>query len=166
MRHKILLVGVIFSLLSQAAQAYAEQWHWEVYGNSSYSGQIPLRDDQGANLNYQRYSGSQNPQLFGSVSVQSPVMVVAGTDITIKIMRAGDGVAKPTCTPPKKSAIYVSPVTVCNFGVGTAIGGINAYANDYGTYYVPRLDAWYQGYGWRALNGTDCGRVEVKLLCE
>ncbi|MBC7198380.1 MAG: hypothetical protein H5U32_03925 [Pseudomonas balearica] len=166
MKEKILLVGFVLSLLSQAAQAYAEQWHWEVFGANSYSGQIPLRDDQNQNLNYQRYNSAQNPQLFGSVSVQSPIMVVAGTDIDIQIVRSGVAVTKPTCNSPKTPAIYVSPVTVCNFGVGTSIAGINAYAVDNGTTYTPKLDAWFQGYGWRSLDGTNCGRVEVKMLCQ
>lgn len=166
MREKIILVGVAFSLLSQAAQAYAEQWHWEVFGASSYSGQIALRDDLGQSLNYQRFSSAQNPQLFGSMSVQSPITVVAGSDIDIRVMRAGVAVSKPTCSSPKTPAIFVSPVTVCNFGVGTPMAGINAYAVDNGTTYTPKLDAWFPGYGWRSLEGTNCGRVEVKMLCQ
>lgn len=157
-----ILMGV---MLAHAAEAKAADWHWDAFGTSTYSGQIALSDDQGS-TNYQRYNAAGSPSLFGATSVQSPMMVLAGTDINFTIVNSGTPVAKPTCNAPKVAKVYVTPVTVCNFGQGNAIGGINAWAADTGATFTPHVSAWFQGYNWRTLDGTACGRVEVKTLCE
>jgi hypothetical protein len=167
MKKQLVLVGAVLSLLSQAAMAYAEEWHWEAYGTGSYSGQVNLRDDQGSALNYQRYSSGMNPQLFGMTSVQSPMVVVAGgNDITIDLVRAGTAVPKPTCTAPETPKIYVTASTVCDSGVGSNIGGYHTWAEDSGTDFIPRLAVWVQGLNWRQINNNPCGIVQVQTMCK
>lgn len=156
----------LLALATSPAFAKAADWHWNEYGASSYSGQVALRDDQGSSVTYQRYSAGSTPALFGAVSVQSPLMVVAGNDINFDIVYSGQAVNKPTCNAPETPRVFVSPVTVCNFGQGNAIAGINAWADQNATQYIPRLAVWIQGYNWRTLDWTECGRVEVKTFCK
>lgn len=113
----------LLALATSPAFAKAADWHWNEYGASSYSGQVALRDDQGASVTYQRYSAGSTPALFGAVSVQSPLMVVAGNDINFDIVYSGQAVNKPTCNAPETPRVFVSPVTVCNFGQGNAMHG-------------------------------------------
>lgn len=153
-------------LAANSAFAYAADWHWDDFGTSSYSGQISLRDDQGSAVTYQRYSAGNTPALFGAISVQSPLMVVAGMDINYDIVISGTVATLPTCNSPQTAQVYVTPVTVCNFGQGNAIGGINAWADKTATTYTPHVAAWFQGYGWRTLDGTTCGRVKVETFCK
>ncbi len=154
------------AVFAQSALAVAAEWHWDAFGSSKYGGQVSLKDDQGSAVNYQRYSAGASPALFGAISVQSPLLVVAGgADIKFDIVQSGTVIAKPVCNLPETPHVYVTPVTVCNFGQGNAIAGINAWADQTATTYTPRVAGWFQGYGWRPLDGTACGRVEVKTLC-
>lgn len=93
-------------------------------------------------------------------------MVVAGSNVKFDIVMGGTPVPKPICNAPETAQIFVSPVTVCNISQGTAIGGINTWADQTATTFIPRIAGWFQGYGWRTLNGTACGRVEVKTVCQ
>jgi len=147
--------------------AMASEWHWDTFGSSGYSGNINLQDDIGSALNYQRFDAAASPSLFGSTSVQSPITVVAGTDIKMEIAQGGVLITKPICIAPKTPKIFVAPVTVCNFGQGNAIGGINAWADNVNsTSWRTRVAGWFQGYGWRTLDSTQCGRVQVTSFCE
>lgn len=162
------ILSVVLSVLAIVDIAYAKagEWHWERFGNSSYQGQVQLRDDLGTASNYQRFSAGSTASLFGSTSVQSPLLVVDAA-IKMDIVMGGTAVAKPSCPTSKNPAIYVAPVTVCNYTEGTAMSAFNAYAdNTSSTTWTPHVAAYYQGYGWRVLDGTACGRIQVTTMCQ
>lgn len=163
---KSFLLGTFLTLASAFAVAAEPEWHWNVYGQSSYSGQINLRDDLGSSIAYQRYSGSGIPALLGSSSVQPPLMVIAGMDVNFDVVRAGTAIAKPTCLAPKVAKIYVSVAAACDSGVGSNIGGFYAYSDETATTFVPRLAVWVQGLGWRAVNNHPCGLVKTETMCK
>lgn len=161
-------IGAVLTLVAiiDVAHAKAEEWHWERFGNSSYQGQVQLRDDLGISSNYQRFSGGNTAPLFGSTSVQSPLMVVEAA-IKMDIVRGGTAVTKPNCPSTKAPAIYVAPVTVCNYNEGSAMSAFNAYAdNTSSTTWTPHVAAYFQGYGWHVLDNTDCGRIQVTTMCQ
>lgn len=149
------------------AYALAAEWHWEAFGVSGYSGQINLADDQGSALNYQRYDAAGSPSLFGSASVQSAIAVIAGADIDIDIVRSGVVQTKKVCSGASAWKVYVTPVTACNLGSGTNIGGMHAWADQTSlTTYTPRLAVYVQGYGWRQIINNSCGNVQTQQLCQ
>ncbi|MFJ7794548.1 hypothetical protein [Pseudomonas sp. NPDC096950] len=160
------IVALLLISSAPVVQAAETDWHWNVYGQSSYSGQINLRDDQGSALAYQRYSGAGVPTILGSSSVQPPLMVVAGMDMSIDVVQAGTAIPKPSCLAPKVAKIYVSVAAACDSGVGSSIGGFYAYADETATTFVPRLAVWVQGLGWRAVNNQACGLVKTETLCK
>lgn len=161
----IILVFALSLLWAKPANA-EPSWYWESYGTDNFSGQISLRDDQGSALNYQRYSAGGHSSLFGSTSVQAPLTVVAGgTDVDFDIVYAGVQQTKKVCTSGSWKA-YVTPVSACNSGSGTNIGGFRAWArSNSATTWTPYLAVWVQGYGWRAVTNSECGMVEIKQVC-
>lgn len=168
MRKMIIGIGVALSALSQVALAVANEWHWEAFGTGSYSGQVTLSDDAGNAMAFQRYGSGVSPQLFDTTSVQSPLVVVAGgKDFDVGIFQAGQTVPKKVCTAPEVWKVYVTPVTACNSGVATNIGGIHSWAeNTAPTTWTPRLAVHVQGAGWRQINGHACGKVQAMQVCE
>jgi hypothetical protein len=163
---KSVIAGLLLFISAPVILAADTDWHWNVYGQSSYSGQINLRDDQGSALAYQRYSGAGVPTILGSSSVQPPLMVVAGMDVNFEVVRAGTPVPKPSCQSPKVAKIYVSVAGACDSGIGSNIGGFYAYSEETPTTFVPRLAVWVQGLGWRAVNNQACGLVKTETMCK
>lgn len=162
---KALMLGALLAAC-QLATANDQVWHWESFGTDSYSGEITLKDDQGAVINYQRYANGSSAQMFGAASVQSPMVILTASSLDVDLVQAGTTVPYPTCTAPETPRIYVTPATVCNSGTGYNLAGIRAYADDTGTAFVPRLQVWIQGYGWQNINNHPCGVVEVKTMCK
>lgn len=149
------------------AYALAAEWHWETFGSSGYSGQINLADDQGA-LNYQRYDASSSPALFGSASVQSPITVIAGADIDIKVVTAGVAETKKVCNAPSVWKVYLVPMTSCDSGRVNNIGGVHAWADTVtATAFTPRMAVFVPGYNWRPITaGHACGKMQATQVCE
>lgn len=162
------LCSVACLLVSSAAMAIAGEpdWHWDVFGTSSYSGSVSLRDDQNASLSFQRNGSSSNPTLFGSNSVQAPLMVVAGTDLKIDIARSGLPVTKEVCTGGKTLKVFASPVTLCDNGVANNIQGFHVSATDDVTTFTPTLWIYTTPAGWHPINNHPCGNLEIKQVCE
>lgn len=164
------LVLALCSAVTASAYAFASdaEWHWEkAEPGGFYNGAINLNDG-GSVTPFSRYGAGLTPNISNdTVSTPPVLMVLAGADVKFDIMQAGTPVTKPTCSAPKVPRIYVVPVTVCNFGQGNAIGGFNAYAdNTSATTWTPRVAGWFQGFGWRSLDATACGRVQVTTVCE
>jgi hypothetical protein len=168
MKHSWLLTLCL--VLAGNAYAYAAEpvWHWQEYGTGGYSGQINLRDDQGSSMNYQRYDAAGSPVLFGSKSVQSPMVVIAGsgTDLEIDIVVSGVAVTKKVCSGTKTLRVFATPVTVCDSGVANNIQGIHVGATSTVTTFTPRLWIYTTPAGWRPVNNHPCGNLEVKQICE
>lgn len=155
----------LFSLQSHAFAA-DPSWHWQEFGTSGYSGQIQLKDDTGAAIGYGRYSGAAS-SLLGSSSVQSPLMVVAGADIDIDMVVAGLPVTKKTCTGASTLKVFVTPAAVCYPGVAHNMSGFQAWAeNTSATTFTPRLAMNVPGYGWRNIDNSSCGMVQIQQICK
>lgn len=153
---------------SACAFATDAEWHWQkAEPGGYYNGAINLNDG-GSLTSYSRYGAGLTPNISNdTVSTPPVLMVIAAKDVDFDIVQSGTAVTKPVCTAPQTPRIFVTPVTVCNFGQGNAIGGINAWAdNTSATTWTPRVAGWFQGYGWRTLNGTACGRVQINTFCE
>ncbi|WP_455233523.1 hypothetical protein [Geopseudomonas aromaticivorans] len=157
------LAGLAFAMLvPMAAQAFASDptWQWDENGaDSLYTGneQIGLNNDS-----FTREAGTS---LSKNAVSQPPIVISLANDIEFDLVQTGTPVPKPDCIAPETAKIYVTPVTACNAGVGTAIGGIHVYADDDGTNFIPRLQVWVHGLGWQAVNDHACGMVEVKTMC-
>jgi hypothetical protein len=161
------LLAISFMSGKSLAFASGPEWQWDKPGTSGfYDGSINLGDG-GSNGSFSRYDTGLTPNISNdTVSTPPVLMVIAATDIKFDIVQSGTPVVKPICQAPETPRIFVTPVTVCNFGVGNPIAGINAWADNSGLNWIPRVAGWFQGYGWRTLDGTACGRVEVKYFCE
>lgn len=69
-------IGAVLTLVAiiDVAHAKAEEWHWERFGNSSYQGQVQLRDDLGVSSNYQRFSGGNGQRLRRLVKLANVIV--------------------------------------------------------------------------------------------
>lgn len=128
-----LAVGIM--LLNNTAAARAD-WSASSISVNSYSGEITLSSLDQHNLDdFRRVDSAATGgnALFGSTSIQSPVTLVAGSAIEIKIMTAGEEVAdkyvngKP-CPTNKSFNAFVTPVATCSSHFGSNFSGFRAQA--------------------------------------
>lgn len=163
-------LGLALSLLSQAALAFAEDstWHWDQFGTSSYSGSINLRDDTGNVFSYQRYGSGATPSVFGSSSVQSPVLVIAGGGANVQVDTVASGVAIPkiTCKAGETLEFHGSITGACNNGTASNMQGIYITAGQNATHLFPYVWIYVEGAGWTQVwGGHACGMVMAVQQC-
>jgi len=158
-----LLIG---ASLSSATFAADLDWQWNDPGSAGfYNGSQTLSNGSGVS-SYSRYAPGFAPNITADTVSQPPVLLLAVANIDFDVVAAGTAINKPTCNLPKVAAIFVSPVTVCDMGTGSNIGGIHAYADSTATQFIPRVQVWVQGLGWQSINNHPCGMVEVKTMCK
>jgi len=178
------LAAVGIMVLNNTAVAYAE-WSPDSTGLNSYSGQIMLGSvDRHRFEDFKRSNEAVNAgsdALFGSTSVQAPVMLVAGSDIEIKIMNAGQTVNDykvngRECSGKKTFHAFVSPVATCSAIHGRNFSGFRAFAKkESGTKWKPMLYINANGRWFDMSNnavignvgGTDnCRKLLVQKICQ
>lgn len=123
-------------LLNNTATAYAEWDSGSSYRNG-YSGQIVLGALDRHDLNDFRRADSHGggDALFGSTSIQSPVTLIAGADIEIEIMTAGELVHNryvngKACSGTKRFNAFVTPMATCSSHFGSNFSGFRAQAEE------------------------------------
>ena len=81
------------------------------------------------------------------------------------IMQTGTNVVKPDCPTGTTPDITVKPVTVCDpIGAANTLSAFHTYADNYTTYWRPRIQIYINPTGWKQATGT-CGQVEVTTFC-
>lgn len=130
-------VGIM--LLNNTATAHAD---WSAGGAAinNYSGELVLSSMEEHNLiDFRRVdsAGTGGDSLFGSTSIQAPVTLVAGSNIEIEIMTAGEEIIGKTvnekvCSGGKKFNAFVTPVATCSSHYGSNFSGFRAQAENVG----------------------------------
>ncbi|MFU4567850.1 hypothetical protein ACRS7P_24290 [Pseudomonas aeruginosa] len=165
------LLGGLFLLAAFPATTMAfaadVDWQWNDPGSAGfYNGSQTLSNGASTSA-FSRYAPGLTPNISADTVSQPPVLLIAGgSNIDFDVVQAGTAINKPTCSPPKVPAIYVTAVTVCDYGVGSNLGGFKAYADSTATQYIPRLAIWVQGQGWRNIDNHPCGMVKTETMCK
>ena len=169
----LMTVGIM--LLNNTAVAYAD-WN-------GYSGEITLGSlDRHSLADFKRIddAATGSDALFGSSSVQAPVTLVAGANIEIEIMNAGQTVNDYTvngkeCSPNKAFHAFVSPIATCSAVHGRNFSGFRAVAEKLtGTEWRPML---YMNANGRWVDMSDnavvgvadadeCRKLLVQKICQ
>lgn len=164
------LLGGLFLLAAFPATTMAVaadvDWQWNDPGSSGfYNGSQTLSNGSGTSA-FSRYAPGSTPNISADTVSQPPVLLIAGSNIDFDIIQAGTPINKPTCSAPKVPTIYVTAVTVCDYGIGSNIGGFRAYSDETATQFTPRLAIWVQGQGWRNIDNHPCGMVKTETMCK
>lgn len=160
------LFSVGIMLLNDTAIAYAD-WSQSTSSAAAYSGQILLSSMDRHDLS--RYdlvdpTLSGGDALFGSTSVQAPVTYIAGANIEIKIMNAGEKendfkVNNKDCPANKDFHAFVSPIATCSAVHGRNFSGFRAVAQKDGDGWKPMLYMNANGRWISLENDSDIGGV-------
>ncbi len=178
------LFSVGIMLLNDTAIAYAD-WSQSTSSAAAYSGQILLSSMDRHDLS--RYdlvdpTLSGGDALFGSTSVQAPVTYIAGANIEIKIMNAGEKendfkVNNKDCPANKDFHAFVSPIATCSAVHGRNFSGFRAVAEKLtGTEWRPMLYMNANGrwvdmsdddvVGNTVADADECRKLLVQKICQ